>query len=350
MRVSSWWQEVLLSLPVLYMITLTNVACVGISNNPNIQDLTPQQQDWQPTPSIINPKQQQATQSVLSTQQFQITQSVQMTQDQKANQDILTQQQQATQTAEVLLQNQQASQRIDMLNALVWKADFETGNIDEWNVHGGFITQGSSGMYSMVTPFAHTGNYSVALTIDTKAPSETGAHAAYLFFWDQLPEDAYYYSAWYYIPSGIIRVKNWWSIMQWKSTYDGNSDHSINVFSIRIEQSNTGFEIGLSHRPSYIDSDANKKFYRQELVKVPLDEWFQIEAFYKRAQDQSGQIIVWQDGVEIFNVANVNTVFSDNTIDWSVHSYTDDIEPNPYTIYIDDVTISKVRVGSNPLP
>jgi hypothetical protein len=348
MGASSWWQKALLSLLVLYMITLTNLACVGISNNTNIQDLTPQQQDWQPTPSIFNPKQQQATQSVLSTQQFQITQWAQMTQDQKTTQDVLTKQQQATQTAAVLLQNQQATQRIDMLDILVWKAGHETGNLDEWDIHGGFINQGS-GIYSMVTPFAHTGNYAVALTIDTKAPSDTGAHAAYLFFWDQLSENAYYYSAWYYIPSGI-QIKDWWSIWQWKSTYDGNSDNSVRVFSIGPEQDETGLKLVLNQRPTPEESGDNNVTYRQNVVNMPLDKWFQIEAFYKRAQDQSGQVIVWQDGVEIFNVANVNTVFSDKTIYWSVHNYTEDIEPSPCTIYIDDVAISKVRVGSNPLP
>ena len=349
MRTLSWWKKPVLSFLVLYILTLTNVACVGIPNNLNVQDLTPPQQDWQFTPSIFDPEPYQATQSVVSTQQFQITQWAQMTQEQKDAQNHLTlqiYQQQATQTATVLLQNPQITQGVDLQDKLVWKAGFETGNIDEWNAHGGFISQGSSGMYSMVTPFAHTGNYAVAITIDTNAPSDTGAHAAYLFYWDQLPEDAYYYSAWYYIPSEVS-PKGWWIIMQWKSTYDNNSDHSVPMYVIDVTKRGNNLWARLIYRP---DSSDQKVIYSQNVVSIPTNQWFQLEAYYMRAKDDTGQVIVWQDGVEVFNLSNTDTVSSDGTIYWSVNNYSDDIDPHPCTISVDDIAISITRLGVNPLP
>ena len=87
-------------------------------------------------------------------------------------------------------------------SSIVWKATHEDGDLREWQEHGDFITQGKSAYYNMITSPVHGGNYAVSLTIDTEGFSNSDAYAAYLFYWDQLPGDAYYYSAWYYIPEG----------------------------------------------------------------------------------------------------------------------------------------------------
>jgi hypothetical protein len=226
-------------------------------------------------------------------------------------------------------------------SAVVWKATHETGDLSEWQQHGDFINQGQSAYYSMVTPFAHSGKYSVALTIDTQGRSSSGSYAAYLFFWDQLPGDAYYYSAWYYIPAGI-RPQEWWNIWQWKSTYNGNTDDSVPMYILDVlEQPNEKLALHLVYRP-----DINQKIdYRQNKITVPTDQWFQIEAYYKKAVDKTGQVIVWQDGEEIFNLSDVQTTEQDNTVYWSVNHYTDDILPNPSSIYIDDAVISTERIG-----
>lgn len=230
----------------------------------------------------------------------------------------------------------------DMAN-LVWKATHETGDISEWQQHGDFIRQGQSAYYSMVTPFAHSGKYSVCLTIDTDGYSDSGSHAAYLFYWDQLPEDAYYYSAWYYIPAGT-QPQYWWNVWQWKSTYNGNSDYSVPMFILDIlEQDNGQLALHLVYRP---DIDAKVDF-RQNTKTVPTDQWFHIEAYYEEAYDQTGQVIVWQDGEEILNVSNVQTVEQDKTVFWSVNHYSDEILPAPSSIYIDDAAITTERLGPN---
>lgn len=226
---------------------------------------------------------------------------------------------------------------------IVWKATHESGDIREWQAHGDFIRQGQSAWYSMVSPFAHSGKYSVELTIDTEGVSSTGDFAAYLFYWDQLPEDAYYYSAWYYIPAGT-QPQNWWNVWQWKSTYDGNTDNSVPMYILDIaEKGNGQLSLHLVSRPDtdeYVD-------YRQDKRSVPTDQWFQIECFYKKSMDASGQVIVWQDGEEIINISDIQTTLSDNTIYWSVNHYTDYILPNPSRIFIDDAAISTQRLGPN---
>jgi Polysaccharide lyase len=237
----------------------------------------------------------------------------------------------------------QAEKEPENSTAIVWKATHETGNISEWQQHGDFINQGQSAYYSMATPFAHSGKYSVSLTIDTEGLSNTGSYAAYLFYWDQLPEDAYYYSAWYYIPAGT-HPQDWWNIWQWKSTHNGNTDDSVPMYIIDVlEQANGQLALHLVYRP-----DIDEKIdYRQDSKTVPTDEWFHIEAYYKKAVNNSGQVIVWQDGEELFNLSDIQTTERDNTVYWSINHYTDYILPNPSSIYIDDAAISLERIGPN---
>jgi Polysaccharide lyase len=225
--------------------------------------------------------------------------------------------------------------------AIVWKATHEDGDIREWQEHGDFITQGSSAYYNMITSPVHGGNYAVSLTIDTEGFSNSNSYAAYLFYWDQLPEDAYYYSAWYYIPSGT-QPQDWWNVWQWKSTYNGSTDYSVPMHVLDIRERSTGqLSLQLIYRPDLTD----KINYSQTIKFVPTDQWFQIEAYYKKGYNHNGQVIIWQDGTEIFNLSGVQTTESDNTIYWSVNHYTDNIVPNLCSIYIDDAAISTKRLG-----
>lgn len=233
---------------------------------------------------------------------------------------------------------------------IIWQARFETGDLSEYknHDHGDFARQGFSGTYSLVTPHSHTGRYSISLTIDTEAPSDTGAHAAYLFFWDHelTPDDSYYYSAWYYIPSNV-KPSVWWNIWQWVSKEVAGSDEdAVPIFNMSVEQGKQGLGLRLTQWPSL----ESKVVYKQDIMSVPVDKWFQIEAFYKRTQDMSGQVVVWLDGVEIFNVMGVQTALGSNEVSWGVNNYIDQIQPNPCTIYVDDIIISKKRIGPISLP
>jgi len=222
---------------------------------------------------------------------------------------------------------------------IVWSATHETGDISEWKEHGDFIRQGYSGAYHMVSPHAHSGIFSVSLSIDTMAPSDSGAHAAYLMFWDQLPENAYYYSAWFYIPSEI-KPDQWWTIWQWKSTFDGNSDNSKPMFSLGVEVDDQYKFLRLIYRPDL----ESKTSFMQTKAPLPRDRWFQIEAYYEKSTTK-GKVIVWQDGREIFNVDKLPTVLKDGTVYWSVNHYADKISPSPATIFIDDAIISLDKIS-----
>ena len=75
-------------------------------------------------------------------------------------------------------------------------------------------------------------------------------------------------------------------------------------------------------------------------INVPVGRWFQVQALYKCAGDMSGEAIVWEDGVKLFEVHNVQTRYAaDNGCGWSVNNYSDGLNPSPATIYIDDAEI-----------
>lgn len=224
-------------------------------------------------------------------------------------------------------------------NGFYWSTSFETGDLSELraNDFGDFVRQGN-GAYGLVNSPVHTGNYAAALTIDTSQYSPTGSHAAYLFFWKELPEEAYYYSAWYYIPA-VARPLGYWNLWQWKSTDDGNSDNSQRIFSVGARQQGNGLGLYMVQR---LSNGENFNYY--QVRNVPLDRWFHLEGYYRQAYEATGQVIIWQDGEEIFNIENVQTVLKDLSVDWSVNNYSDRILPSPCTIYIDDITISKERV------
>ncbi len=285
--------------------------------------------------------------AMVATERFQITQRTLATQwEQNAIATQIAQQLTATQAAYDITWDQ-ATRQIDLLSQLIWKADFEKGNLSEFNGHGGFIRQGSSGMYYFITN-AYRGNYAIALSIDTTAPTDTGKQAAFLFVWDQnLLRGDYFYSAWYYIPSNII-TESWWNIWQWKSTDTGNSDFSKPIFSLDLSTSTNPKHLTLFYRPDSDDMTIKKYFFSPK--PFPTDRWVHIEAYYRRSTTNGGEVIIWQDEEEIFHITGFPTVLVDDTLYWSVNHYTDSIEPNPSAIYLDDLAISKTRIGKTPLP
>lgn len=223
---------------------------------------------------------------------------------------------------------------------IIFYMDFEEGDLSELYEKGEFIAQ-NAGYYSMVTSPVHKGSYAVKLTIDTV--NNSGSQASYIFYYEpENPEDSYYYSSWFYIPSDV-HPKYWWNLVQWKSTYNGNSDDSVPMWVIGTDGIGEDQKLILMYRP---DNDDIKLFYYQDIALLPRDRWFHIETYYKKAYDNQGTVVVWQDGAEIFNMQNVQTVEVDYTLHWSVNNYSDSISPSPCSIYVDDIIVSNVRIGN----
>jgi hypothetical protein len=90
--------------------------------------------------------------------------------------------------------------------------------------------------------------------------------------------------------------------------------------------------------------------YQQSIKDVPVAQWFHVETYLRQSAAFTGQIIVWQDDVELFNQNNVKTRYSSSANDWLIANYGDHVVPSPFTMYFDDAAISSARLGPGGPP
>jgi hypothetical protein len=218
---------------------------------------------------------------------------------------------------------------------LLWSAGFETGNVTEWyfpstgpvgNYGGGVFNSGSADSAASMD-YAHTGQWSLRQTIS--APPLSGAR---MFRWlePQLYPELHY-SAWFYFPERYS-VGTFWNVFQWKSK---RSSVQIDPF----------FVLNVGNRPDgtmflYLYDWQTQRGYSQSVKDIPVGRWFRIEADYRCAGDNGGRVTFWQDGVQLFDVGNVQTRYADGDCQWSLDNYSDGLSPSPATVYVDDAAIT----------
>jgi len=227
----------------------------------------------------------------------------------------------------------------------------ETGNLSEWTIggtHGGSYDSGDcirpAGGVS--TQYAHTGNYPMKMSIDTST-QESGCRQ--FRHEESLSGNSYYYSAWYYLPESVT-VANYWNVFQFKSESSTANDP---FWVLDILNRTTGGPINLVLRwkgvvpGPHAGEGTALRYYHQTLRDVPVGQWFHIEAFLRQAPADSytGQLIVWQDGVQLFNMDQVVTKYAGGDQRWSVNNYSDDLNPSLADLFIDDAAVSTGRIG-----
>jgi hypothetical protein len=91
-------------------------------------------------------------------------------------------------------------------------------------------------------------------------------------------------------------------------------------------------------------ADSGSGFWDQTLEDIPVGQWFHLEVYYQKAATATGHITVWQDGVQIVDLANVKTANSGD-LGWGVINYGQMTTPSDMTIYVDGAAISTTRLG-----
>jgi len=72
---------------------------------------------------------------------------------------------------------------------------------------------------------------------------------------------------------------------------------------------------------------------------VPVGSWFHVQLFFKRAADMTGEVALYQDGEQLFDVTDLVT--DDASLgQWYVGNLATDLSPSTATLYVDDVTLS----------
>jgi hypothetical protein len=225
--------------------------------------------------------------------------------------------------------------------AVLWSADIETGDLSQWAIGGGG-GEFDSGVatVSASQDAAHSGQWAAKLTIQTP-----GVSAVRLFRWQESHTHAEAcYSAWYYFPQRYS-APDWWNVFQFKSR-NGPQVNDPFWFLQVGNRPGGAMDIFLNWWNGLsIEGPQPGQFggrtYNQSLKDLPVDRWTHIEAYLRQSTGFDGQIAVWQDGVELFDLNNVRTRYAaDNGAnEWSVDNYSDGVVPSPTTFYVDDAEI-----------
>jgi hypothetical protein len=239
------------------------------------------------------------------------------------------------------------------VTAPIWRADMETGNLLQWRIgmnataspeeDSGTCKRPSKGVSSEQ---AHSGRYSIKMVIDSARTSGCRQFRKP----EPLSGQPLYYSAWYYFPKKVY-VGGWWNILQFKSRIDADDTTDRGVFwKLEVRNNPAGAMMltlvwkGPVAGPTAADGIALRQYY-QSIATLPVKKWVHIEVYLKQSETFDGQITVWQDGVQIFDMANVRTKFPGGVQTWSVNNYGLKLWPNPTPLYIDDVVIGPTRAG-----
>ena len=230
---------------------------------------------------------------------------------------------------------------------LEWYADSGGGeyNGSPGNLPGTGLTpsnvQGSISQASQEQ--AHSGSWSAKLSIP-------GTGAVRLWRWQEsLRNNELYYSVWYFVPQRYtVNAGGWTDWFFYKSTTPGGKNDPFFLMGWQNTASG-GMQLNLYWWQSaategpFPGTGGPRTWVSP--IELPIGRWFQLEARYVCAGDFTGAIQVWQDGVEIFKLEGIRTRYPDGTCVWAVANYGANISPSPHVIYIDDVVVSKTRVG-----
>jgi hypothetical protein len=229
--------------------------------------------------------------------------------------------------------------RMDLGSNVLWASLFEGGTFGEWTgVAGGSANAFPSPNTIVVSDaYAHHGRYAALLTIDA-GPDGTQANTG-LVRQGGLPVQGYY-SAWYYLPR-TIEVGTFWIIFKFRLRTDASDPDTENEFyDLELVNANDGSLTLLVYDHQ---SGTNVPLVSPQPV-VPVSVWFQIEAFYRNAQDDSGRLTIWLDGQQVADVTG-QPMAPTPWVEWDAVNVGENLTPSTAVVAIDDCAISLSRVG-----
>lgn len=223
--------------------------------------------------------------------------------------------------------------------SVLWRGTFEPGNLSEWtgDGEGGLYTQNIDAPDKPVATLAmaHDGRYSGIFTV---ASTASMASTSYLFRNQPSPPQAYY-SAWFYVPS-TITLGAWLSLTHFSGSGTGDGKNLVAIWDVNLYTLPGGGGLA-AQLYDYVHLVNTRETIP---VPFPLDAWTRLEVYVSKATGPTGEVTVWQDGVQILQRSNVATV-SNDWMQWDAGAAADATLPAPANIYMDDAAISLVRLG-----
>ena len=221
---------------------------------------------------------------------------------------------------------------------ILWSATFEVGDLSEWmgDGHGGTYVANAAAAPIATTDTVHRGRYAGMATVTPTAMMSID----YLFRNLPSPAEAYY-SAWYYVPASFT-VKNWLSLMHFNGSVTGDGNNLFALWDLNLYPRPDGSLV--AHLYDYLTFTNLEQVVP---VAVPTAAWVHFEIFLRKAATATGEIAVWQDGVEILDTRNIVTATTD-WVQWEAGGASDAVTPAMAVVYFDDAAISLSRLGTAP--
>lgn len=216
--------------------------------------------------------------------------------------------------------------------AVPWSTSFETGFCDYARA-GGFCYSDADAEYSIVTSPVRTGKYAAAFRVRGDADSQ--GRQARCVRQGVFPKEAYY-SAWYFIPEFAV-TRGLWNLFHFQGGEGPGPLDLPGLWDVSVESS-PNRELRLY----FFDFLPTPEPSLEDFPPIPIGEWFQIEVYFRRASDATGELAVFQNKQPVYRVTDLVT---DDTPwgQWYVGNLAEGIMPPDSTVYVDDVMISETQ-------
>jgi len=227
--------------------------------------------------------------------------------------------------------------RLDVGSDVLWTGLFEGGTFDEWTADGAGAAQAyptPANLIEVTSERVRRGRYAAKLTVDAPAGSDHGS-SVLARTGPPLPTEAYY-SVWYYLPRSIS-VGDYWVIFKFRQEDQSTMNELFDLDLANLDTGEMTLQLYDHRRQADVPLDVANPI-------VPVQQWFQIEAFYRNTQDSTGRLTFWLDGRQIVDIAN-QPMAPTPWVEWYACSLGQNLTPSTAVIYIDDCAVSRTRVG-----
>ena len=219
-------------------------------------------------------------------------------------------------------------------DGLIFFADQDDGtkSLKQWDAgadadSGGYYADLDQPTPTYSTDQHHSGEGSVKVTIDTSTKTDQIAR-----LYRRIETPTAYYIAWFYLAEDHT-PDSWWSIFLFRAVKDRN--FSIDLWSVDLVRTAQD-----TLTVAVFDHVNNKTIDVPSHPKVPVKQWFQIQARLEQAAGQPSQLTLWLDGQEFLTLQNTTAVPLNQPLYWVIGNGASKLTPGRSTIYIDDAQIS----------
>ena len=223
-------------------------------------------------------------------------------------------------------------------DGLIFFADQDDGtkSLKQWDSgadedSGGYYADPDQPNPSYSVEQHHSGEGSVKVIVDTSTKKDQISR-----LYRRIETPAAYYIAWFYLAEDHT-PESWWSIFLFRAVKD--RAFSIDLWSVNLIRTAQD-----TLTVSLYDHANAKTIDVPSHPKVPLKQWFQMQALLEQQAGQPSQLTLYLDGQEFLSLQNTTAVPLNQPLYWVIGNGAGKLTPGRSTVFIDDAQISTTFV------